>query len=232
MAASKGKAPTPRQWFKARSIWETDPIATYKEIADALGVSRQAVKQRADREGWMKRTSNAESVEAAHATASERAASEEKQAIAEGSAKVGESAAFSPEGAADVYAGESSAIPSRPPVMHTLPSVPDSVPDNRVSAVAAEIVLDERSRVLDTHRKETKAVRALVYQAMRDGKSNSEGAADKMRTAKLAAESVQILQNMERKAWGLDGEPNTGPGRPRAMPGRVVVNRKAGVTIV
>lgn len=232
MAASNGKPPTPRQWSKARTIWETDPIATYKEIADALGVSRQAVKQRADREGWMKRTSNAESVEAAHAIASERAASEQKQAIAEGSAKVGESAAFSPEGAADVYGDGTSAIPSRPPVTRALPSVPDSVPDNRVSAVAAELVLDERSRVLDTHRKETKAVRALVYQAMRAGKENREGAADTMRVAKTAAEAVQLLQNMERKAWGLDGEPIAGPGRHRAVPGRVVVNRKPGVRIV
>lgn len=33
--------------------------------------------------------------------------------------------------------------------------------------------------------------------------------------AKQAAEAMQILQNTERKARGLDGEPNTGPRRHR-----------------
>lgn len=116
--------------------------------------------------------------------------------------KVAEGPAPAPESAAAVYS-------------------PPSTP-----AVAVAVVADERAQVVATHRQEARAVRGAVYRAL---KSKD---ADDVRLAKLAAEAMQIVQNMERKAWALDGELNVGPGRARAMSGRITINRKPGVSIV
>lgn len=103
------------------------------------------------------------------------------------------------------------------PVVYSPPPAP---------AIEVAVVADERAQVVATHRREARAVRGALYRAL---KSKD---ADDVRLAKLAAEAMQIVQNMERKAWGLDGEPNHGPGRVRAIPGRIIINRKAGMSIV
>lgn len=80
-------------------------------------------------------------------------------------------------------------------------------------AVGETVIADERAQVVATNRRESDAVRGAVYRAL---KSKDPEA---VRMAKQAAEAMQILQNMERKAWDLDGEPNAGPGRARAIRG-------------
>ncbi|WP_124596242.1 hypothetical protein [Burkholderia stagnalis] len=132
----------------------------------------------------------------------ERGAASVSDARNEGAAKVAEGPASTPEIAPNVY--------SPPPA----------------PAVEVAVGSDERAQVVATHRREAHAVRGAVYRALKS--KNSED----VRLAKQAAEAMQILQNMERKAWGFDGEPNSGPGRARAMLGRVIINRKEGMSIV
>ena len=56
---------TPEQWQRARIQWETEPLASYAQIAESLAVSKPLVGQHAKREGWQKRlTSEAVSAKA------------------------------------------------------------------------------------------------------------------------------------------------------------------------
>lgn len=55
-----------------------------------------------------------------------------------------------------------------------------------------------RAAVLDRHRKEADGPRKIVYQALQTGDI------EKARLAKVVAESLRIVQELERKAWGLD----------------------------
>lgn len=55
-----------------------------------------------------------------------------------------------------------------------------------------------RAAVLDRHRKEADGPRKLVYQALQSCDI------EKAKLAKIVAESLRIVQELERKAWGLD----------------------------
>ncbi|WP_155626509.1 hypothetical protein [Burkholderia vietnamiensis] len=108
----------------------------------------------------------------------------------------------------------------------TSESAPGVYSPQPAPAIEVAVIADEHAQVVATHRQEARAVRGAVYRALK-----SKDPED-VRLAKLAAEAMQIVQNMERKAWGLDGEPNLGPGRARTMPGRITINRKPGGAIV
>ena len=51
--------PTPEQWAKARTDFETDCNMTCSLLAKELGVTRQAVDKRMRKEGWTKATTQA-----------------------------------------------------------------------------------------------------------------------------------------------------------------------------
>lgn len=61
-----------------------------------------------------------------------------------------------------------------------------------------------RAAVLDRHRREVDGPRKIVYQALQSGDI------EKARLAKAVAESLKIVQELERKAWGLDGDAQRG----------------------
>ncbi|EFO7976651.1 hypothetical protein HO291_003507 [Salmonella enterica] len=74
-------------------------------------------------------------------------------------------------------------------------------PEQRVAAADAlvmEQVIEERKRVLERHRKEIDLPRKLAYQAVQS--NNFETA----KLAKISSETLRNLQDMERKAWGID----------------------------
>lgn len=70
--------------------------------------------------------------------------------------------------------------------------------------VAAELAMDERAKMLDRHRREWAAPRAMSAEAVRLRESNSVLAFERAKLAKITAETLKIVQDGERKAWGLD----------------------------
>lgn len=59
---------TRAEWEKGRLKYETRPGCTYEDIAEIVGVSRQAVHKRAKKDGWLKCTVDKELPEIAPAT--------------------------------------------------------------------------------------------------------------------------------------------------------------------
>jgi hypothetical protein len=67
-----------------------------------------------------------------------------------------------------------------------------------MEAIAMEQAIVERKRVLERHREETNLPRKLAYQAVQS--NNFETA----KLAKISSETLRNVQDMERKAWGID----------------------------
>ena len=65
-------------------------------------------------------------------------------------------------------------------------------------AIVAEQVINERKRLLDRHKQEWDYPRKLAYQAIQ---SNNF---DTAKLAKISSETLRNIQDMERKAWGID----------------------------
>lgn len=71
-------------------------------------------------------------------------------------------------------------------------------------AVVADTATDLRAKVLDRHRREWPMVRNEAYKAIREKNF------DLAKGAKIAAETLKIIQEGERKAWGLDAKEGDG----------------------
>lgn len=67
---------------------------------------------------------------------------------------------------------------------------------------AEETAVQLRAQVLERHRKEWNVPRALVNEAV---KARSF---DKAKLAKITSETLKIVQDGERKAWGIDSGPD------------------------
>ena len=80
--------------------------------------------------------------------------------------------------------------------------------------------MDARAQILTRHRQEWPAVRAQLYKAI---KSTDY---DQARTVKAAAEAMKVVQDGERKAWGIDA------GGDDNKPTRIVIERTEGVRVV
>lgn len=153
------KSPTALEWAGARRLWEADPTKTFVDIANILGVIRQAVHRKAKREGWL-RVADMEEI------------AQQAQKRADG-----------------------------------------------LSAVAAaqnstDAAVDLRSKLLERHRDEWKGPRTFIYAAIQNNDM------EKAKVGKVIAEGLKIMQDGERKAWGLD----TDKGPTSAV--NVTINRK------
>ena len=75
-----------------------------------------------------------------------------------------------------------------------------SAEDKAVAEVQAreQTAVDLRAQVLDRHRKEWAAPRQLSYEAVKARDF------EKAKLAKITSETLKIIQDGERKAWGLD----------------------------
>lgn len=86
-------------------------------------------------------------------------------------------------------------------VAGTVASIPVDATEARQSVLAdlrERTAVELRIELLDRHRKEWVAPRALIYEAIKS--KNLELA----RIAKTAAETLRIAQEAERRAWNLD----------------------------
>ncbi|MDH4557810.1 hypothetical protein E8F11_22000 [Pseudomonas sp. BN417] len=73
-----------------------------------------------------------------------------------------------------------------------------------IDKLAEDAAIDLRADVLARHRKEWSAARAISVDAVRLRDSDPEKAFERAKLAKITAETLAIVQNGERRAWGLD----------------------------
>jgi hypothetical protein len=95
-------------------------------------------------------------------------------------------------------AAEKPKIERAPPPM--LPS-----PQDRAEAVTRAV--DHRAELLSRHRNEWEDVRALVNEAI------IENDFDKAKLGKITSEATKIIQDGERKAWGIDQDQGDDKGK-------------------
>lgn len=70
--------------------------------------------------------------------------------------------------------------------------------------ITQKLAVDARAQMLDRHRREWAAPRAMSAEAVRMRDKNSLQAFERAKLAKITAETLKIVQDGERKAWGLD----------------------------
>ncbi len=89
-----------------------------------------------------------------------------------------------------------------PPVVASEPKseAPTDLSPFELQQLAEADAVAKRAAVLERHRVETNAPRQMVYSAL---KANDT---ERGKLAKIAAETLKILQECERKAWGFDRE--------------------------
>lgn len=124
-------------WQNCRELWEAKPTMSYSDVADLIGCTKQAVNERARREGWTRPTDVVGLSRRATTVADqkeERRIKRAREVAAAAEAK-----------------GEA---PPSPPV------VIENSPIEAGTAVAM------RANVLSRHRKEWDGARNLVYQAI------------------------------------------------------------------
>lgn len=67
-----------------------------------------------------------------------------------------------------------------------------------------KVSIDLRGEMLDRHRREWAAPRAMSAEAVRLRDVDAEKSFTRAKLAKITAETLKIVQDGERKAWGLD----------------------------
>lgn len=75
----------------------------------------------------------------------------------------------------------------------------DAVPD-----LARPMVEDALSKLLERHKQELMAPRAISAEAIKIRNSDPDGAFQKAKLAKITAETLDLLHRAERRAWGID----------------------------
>lgn len=73
-----------------------------------------------------------------------------------------------------------------------------------VAEVVHEVAVDVRAKMLDRHRTEWAAPRAMSAEAVRIRDSDPDKAFERAKLAKITAETLKIVQDGERKAHGID----------------------------
>jgi len=91
--------------------------------------------------------------------------------------------------------------------------------------VAVDVAVDVRAQVLDRHRKEWAAPRAIAYQAIKEGQQDVTKGFERAKLAKITSETLTLIQAGECKAFGITAEARGGDGatvvvveRDRALP--------------
>lgn len=97
--------------------------------------------------------------------------------------------------AADTYKGKLSDLG---------PEVTTEQQQQAVADAAEETAVQLRAGVLNRHRKEWNVPRALINEAV------TARSFDKAKLAKITAEALKLVQDGERKAWGIDSGPEGG----------------------
>lgn len=97
--------------------------------------------------------------------------------------------------AADTYKGQLSELG---------PEITTEQQQQAMTEAAEETAVQLRAKVLERHRKEWNIPRTLVNEAVKARNF------DKAKLAKITSETLKIVQDAERKAWGIDSGPDGG----------------------
>lgn len=191
-----------RRKAMARARYETDPKETQSSLARELKMSRQALNQIVKAEGWVKALDGGGLAQAANVAADRTL----------------------PEDVKDLL-GPIPPHPTRPPRPDPEPDrlkAPEKVPDMTPAATA--LAVNARAEVLSRHRNELRVVRGIwqeVVQKRAQGESS-----ELSKIALRTTQGLKLIQESERKAWGLDLPEAPPPGSPMQATVRVLVQRE------
>lgn len=76
--------------------------------------------------------------------------------------------------------------------------------DSPAAEIARPMVEDALASLLERHRKEWSAFRALAAEAVRMRDSDPVKSFERAKLAKILTEQMDIVQRAERRAWGID----------------------------
>lgn len=171
----KPKVVADDDWKRARLRWELTPNLSFGEIAKDLGVSRQRVYARATSEGWERAATLGAISQRAHRRAD--VVSQDVPGMAKPAPKPRAPKPAAPDPA---------------------PASPEPTAFQTERQAVEEQEVELRARVLARHRKEWVIPRRLTYLAARNRDQ------EMAKTAKYIAETTRLVQEGERKAYGLD----------------------------
>lgn len=176
---------TSEQWSEAKALWESDDKLTFADLGTSLGISKQAVAKRATKENWQRRMQSEKVVAKAYREADKRTLSIAlpKATFAENPSGSGPPVVESPL--------------KSPPIEHVEAEPVDSslmTLEQRAEAMAVA----KRAEILTRHRNEANALRTNLYKSIQTQNF------DLGKCSKINAEAMQIIHNVERKAWGID----------------------------
>lgn len=176
----------PEQWAQSRAIWESDTKVSYQDIATSLGISKQAVSKRANADKWQRRMDIDRVVNRAYQEADRSVAAAELQV-----------ATFAQD------AGKSTPLvdpapPKKEALAEHMEAEEIDTSNMTLEQRAEAIAVRKRAEILTRHRTEANALRTNLYQSIKTKDFNLG------KNAKINAEAMQIIHNIERKAWGLD----------------------------
>jgi len=104
-------------------------------------------------------------------------------------------------------------------IPQAIPHSKHATPDMLAQAVE-DVAVDARAQILKRHRTEWVAPRNQIYKALKSGDT------EQAKLAKLAAETLKLIQDGERKAWGLES------GETEGGQVKIIIERQEGVRVV
>jgi hypothetical protein len=178
---------TPDQWAEMRREWEASPTQGLTWLTKAAGgrwnISEEPIRKRRAVEGWAKPTNMASVVRRAHAAADTHATA---RMTADRNGPIPDANVGDDVGGSETKRPDLKALHCGP----------------QPSAGAEEIAVDLRTELLGRHRKEWDEVRRLFCRSVREAE-NSFGF-ETAKFAKISAETLELIQRGETRAWGLD----------------------------
>lgn len=171
-------------WAAARALWEADPTMTYEALGERIGQTRSTVYKYAKRNGWEKLTNSADLAKKASAAADRVAVSAREVAAEDGNGNI--------DGNAETSGGNEPPAKKPPTAAERKAAVQPSSEEVQQAAVAM------RAEIIERHRKEWSVSRGLVGEAVKQRDF------ERAKLAKITSETIKIIQEGERKAWGLD----------------------------
>lgn len=165
----------------ARVIYEGTHGITMNKLSDITGFSKTSLGRQSRADGWRKIVMTGVTEEAT-------AAVERFRSFREWQAKVSET-----------VASPLLNLPDEP----TSPEQPEGG-ELQTAADGKAMAVTLREQVLDRHRREWSAPRAMSAEAIRMRDSDPIKAFERAKLAKITAETLKLVQDGERKAIGLD----------------------------
>lgn len=183
-----------RRLKAARDLYEGTHGMTFNALVDITGFSKQVLRRQAKAEGWRKIVNKGETDEALAAFDLFRKYREEQERLA----------------AQASAAAEAEPVPDEDPQDPEAEQVtPETAQQNVSVQTASEVkaIADNAlSEMLERHLREWMIPRSLSAEAVRNRRSDPARSFETAKLAKITAETLQIVQNGERKAAGLDGK--------------------------